>query len=305
VEKAGLDGTSYEHRLKTLFADDGDGEGEPEPPPDDDGAGDGGGPREARTFRLQSPHMKGRDIKAFQRLLNERYKRWGVDKRIDADGEYGTLTRKAAREVSYGLGIAGREYARGVTPDLRIKLRSPSRRDDAERQRGQKRRAWLRKLRRQHEGGGAAEALAYARAHLDVRETSQNRGPLIDRWNRASGSPLASHWCGNFMNACLMHAGFPCESWLAVCHTIEGNAKVAFEGWEWTQTPAPGDLALFTVDGAANHVGMVESASATQVVTIEGNSHPDGEITTRGYGVFRRHHPRGYPRGYARPPYGR
>jgi hypothetical protein len=80
---------------------------------------------------------------------------------------------------------------------------------------------------------------------------------------------------------------------------------VGHEGWEWTSNPAPGDLVLFTVSGAANHVGMVESVGPSQIVTIEGNTRQDGDVISNGYGVFRRHHSRALPRGYARPPYGR
>ena len=136
-----------------------------------------------------------------------------------------------------------------------------------------------------------------------------NRGPLIDRWNQATGTQPGSPWCGNFANACLMAAGFPSEPWLKLCSAIEGNAKAAKGGWQWTTSPRPGDLVLFTVGGAANHVGIVEAVGRRAVVTIEGNTHKDYDPGRfwEGYGVFRRHHPAGQPpiRGYARPPYGR
>ena len=54
--------------------------------------------------------------------------RWSIDKRIDVDGEYGPMTRRAARQAVYALGISGTELAHGVTPELRSKLRRPSRR---------------------------------------------------------------------------------------------------------------------------------------------------------------------------------
>jgi hypothetical protein len=298
VQRAALDGAAYEKRLEALF-----GEGGPRPGKDDEG--DPGPSKEPRTFRIESPHMTGRDVLAFQRLLNERFERWGIDKRIDADGEYGMLTRRAARQVAYGLGVSAKESARGITPELRSRLRTPSRRSAEERERAKARRKWLRRLRRQHEGGGSELALAYARKHLGMRESGYNRGPLVDRWNRAAGSPLGSAWCGNFMNACLMASGFPSEPWLAACRFIEANAMAGVDGWVWTRNPVPGDLVLFTVSGAANHVGMVESVGPSQIVTIEGNTRQDGEVVSNGYGVFRRHHARGVPRGYARPPYGR
>jgi hypothetical protein len=255
--------------------------------------------------------MRGRDIAAFQQLLNERFAAWNVDKRIDVDGEYGPMTRRAARQAVYALGIPGTELAHGVTPELRTKLRRPSRRSPDEVAHAARRRGWLGRLRRQHEGRGAQSALAYARKHLGVVESppSTNRGPLIDRWNRATGTAVGSPWCGNFANACLMAAGFPPEPWLKLCSAIEGNAKAAKGGWQWTTSPRPGDLVLFTVSGTANHVGIVEAVGRDAVVTIEGNTHKDYDPGRfwEGYGVFRRHHSVGQSaiRGYARPPYGR
>ena len=268
-------------------------------------------PATPRTFRLESPPMRGRDVAAFQQLLNERFAAWNIDKRIDVDGEYGPMTRRAARQAVYALGISGTELVHGVTPELRSKLRRPSRRTPEEVAHATRRRGWVGRLRRQHEGRGAQAALAYARKHLGVVESppSTNRGPLIDRWNRATGTAPGSPWCGNFANACLMAAGFPPEPWLKLCSAIEGNAKAAKGGWQWTTSPRPGDLVLFTVSGAANHVGIVETIAKGAVVTIEGNTHKDYDPGRfwEGYGVFRRHHPAGQSpiRGYARPPYGR
>jgi hypothetical protein len=281
---AASDGAAYEAKLRALFAT------APVEPA-------------ARTFRIQSPPMTGDDIRAFQRVINERYRRWGVGKRIEEDGEYGSVTRLAARQVCHGLGLAKADYPGGITPEMRIRVRTPSKRSPAEHERAKRRRGWLERLRKQQEGGGAELALAYARKHLGVMEAGENRGAQVDKWNRAGGSPLGSAWCGNFMNACLMNAGFPSESWMARCAFIEGHARTGQGGWEWTSTPKPGDLALFTVHNAPNHVGMVESVEAGTVVTIEGNTHPDDK--PGAYGVFRRHHPRSVPRGYARPPYGR
>ena len=283
----------------------------PEPDHHDDPAPAPRPPGTPRTFRLESPPMRGRDVAAFQQLLNERFAGWSIDKRIDVDGEYGPMTRRAARQAVYALGISGTELAHGVTPELRSKLRRPSRRTPDEVAHAARRRGWLGRLRRQHEGQGAQAALAYARKHLGVVESppATNRGPLIDRWNRATGTAPGSPWCGNFANACLMAAGFPSEPWLKLCSAIEGNAKAAKGGWQWTTSPRPGDLVLFTVGGAANHVGIVEAIGQSAVVTIEGNTHKDYDPGRfwEGYGVFRRHHPAGQSpiRGYARPPYGR
>jgi len=268
---------------------------------------DGKGPRTARVFRVKSPEMKGKDVKAFQRVINERYKRWGVDTRIETDGEYGSMTRHAAREIAFGLGLAEKDYKHGFTPEVREKLRDPGRRTRAELARAERRRKWRRNLRGRPHGHGPAAALAFARAHLSTKEGPGNRGPLIDKWNQASGSPLGSAWCGNFMNACLRSAGFPNQPWLASCIQIESHARAGTGGWKWlTANPQPGDLVLYTINNAANHVGMVEKVEPTQLITIEGNTRADGEGTSAPSDqVERRHRARSLPRGYARPPYAR
>jgi len=249
--------------------------------------------------------MKGADVKAFQRQLNQRYERWGVRKRIDDDGEYGSLTRAAARQVAFGLGIAAQAYAHGVGPELRGKIRRPALRTPAELERAERRRDWLRRLKRRHDGGGVELALAFARKHVGLRENSRNRHPLVDQWNRAAGSPIGSEWCGNFMNACLMAAGFESQPFLAICKEIERLARAGHRGWQWrTGDPRPGDLVLYTIDGAANHVGIVEEVGRTQLVTIEGNTRRDGEPSSApAGGLYRRHRAITMPRGYARPPY--
>jgi hypothetical protein len=86
-----------------------------------------------RTFTLDSPHMTGDDIRQFQSLLNERFENWEIGKRIGTDGDYGSETRIAARQVCKALGIL-HEHAmkHGVTPELRIKIRNPDKRTEVE-----------------------------------------------------------------------------------------------------------------------------------------------------------------------------
>lgn len=110
----------------------------------------GSGPR---TLRIARPRMTGSDVEALQKLCNKRFEEWRIDVRIEVDGDFGPETRKAARRVAYGLGLAG--YERGITPALRSKMRRPSRRSAADLARAERRRAWLRKLRsaQQHSGG--------------------------------------------------------------------------------------------------------------------------------------------------------
>ena len=114
----------------------------------------GGGPAQARTFRLTDPLMRGNDVKAFQRVLNERFAAWRIDKRIDVDGRYGTETKRAARQAAYGLGITDANELGRVTPALRALIRTPSRRTARQVERARRRRPWLRELRKQIDGAG-------------------------------------------------------------------------------------------------------------------------------------------------------
>jgi hypothetical protein len=72
--------------------------------------------RTPRTFRLQSPYMRGADVAAFQRLLNERFARWGIGKRVDVDGEYGPMTRRAAPRSPSGSGSRAPSWPTGSRP---------------------------------------------------------------------------------------------------------------------------------------------------------------------------------------------
>src|SRR5262245_34173112 len=82
-----------------------------------------------RTFRLTTPLMHGDDVRDFQILLNRRFEAWRIGRRVGVDSAYGNETRDAAMQVCVGLGIvAGTAMAHGVLPELRIKLRHPSRR---------------------------------------------------------------------------------------------------------------------------------------------------------------------------------
>ena len=124
---------------------------------------------EPRTFRLTTPPMTGRDVKAFQRLLNQRFATWKIDKRVREDGRYDPKTKHAAHQVAYGLGIAAKDDVGPLTPGLRALIRNPSRRTAQQLDRAQRRRPWLRKLREQHAGatpvvaaGSPAHGLAAA-----------------------------------------------------------------------------------------------------------------------------------------------
>lgn len=84
-------------------------------------------------------------------------------------------------------------------------------------------------------------------------------------------------WCAMFLSWCANDAGVSKSTvgYYAVCSYWQEQFFVANGTWHAASgyTPARGDLIFFdyTGDGKANHNGIVESVSATQVVAIEGN----------------------------------
>jgi murein DD-endopeptidase MepM/ murein hydrolase activator NlpD len=115
-------------------------------------------PGEPRTLTVP---MRGRDVLALQRLVNQRFAEWKIGIRIAEDGEFGPDTRKAARRVAYGLGAATADYRAGITPALRSKLRRPARRTAADLERARRRRPWLRKLRAANTASGTYPLAAH------------------------------------------------------------------------------------------------------------------------------------------------
>ena len=148
---------------------------------------------EPRTFRLTSPPMTGRDVKALQRTLNQRYTTWKIDKRVHEDGRYDPKTKRAAHQVAYGLGIAAKDDVGPLTPGLRALIRNPSRRTAQQLDRAQRRRPWLRKLREQH-GGATSATSTGSPAHgpaAAIRAHGGRYGEIIVSEARRSGVPVA------------------------------------------------------------------------------------------------------------------
>jgi murein DD-endopeptidase MepM/ murein hydrolase activator NlpD len=79
----------------------------------------------ARTFKLTSPHMDGKDVEAWQETLLAHMHAWKwEDVPLTVDGDYGAATRSFTSLVLFGHGIAQSAMEDGVTPELRIKVRN-------------------------------------------------------------------------------------------------------------------------------------------------------------------------------------
>jgi hypothetical protein len=133
-----------------------------------------------KTFVLQRPLMHGADVQAFQRLLNRRLAAWGVHRRIAENGTYGPKTRQAAHQVALGLGLLGSDLEHGITPQLRIVMRTPSRRTDAQKRRAAARGPYRAALRRRYaKRRAAAVAARHDPQHAPANGNGNGGAPTV------------------------------------------------------------------------------------------------------------------------------
>ena len=143
-------------------------------------------------------------------------------------------------------------------------------------------------------------ALAEAIRQLGVEEDppGSNHTPF-GVWIGTNGKA----WCATFMSWAFHSLG------VELCKGFHGPGVVPGKGCAWVPTieawlkardwwlpasvtPQPGDLVLYDwgLDGAPDHIGIVESAGGGKISAIEGNSHDRVERMTRdtyhvaGYG---------------------
>jgi murein DD-endopeptidase MepM/ murein hydrolase activator NlpD len=119
-----------------------------------------------RTFKVDDPHMRGDDVKAWQHTLNRQMQTWNVAYRIPEDGDYGVGTRDLTASVCHGMGLASASEAMkdGVTPALRVKLRNKNL-TAAEKIRFAARAPWRAAFRKRYAGGGFASPVNKILAH--------------------------------------------------------------------------------------------------------------------------------------------
>jgi len=76
-----------------------------------------------RTFTVKKPLMEGADIKAWQKTIDKEFKHLKINCPIKADGVYGVHTRSYSSALLIARGILIKEMEKGVTPELRTKIR--------------------------------------------------------------------------------------------------------------------------------------------------------------------------------------
>lgn len=110
-----------------------------------------------RTFKITSPHMKGDDIKSWQREIRSEFARMDIKCPIEETGIYDVATRAFTASLAHAVGMsASKEMENGVTPNLRSRIRNrdltiAEQREYADRQ------DWRRKLRRRYASASIVE----------------------------------------------------------------------------------------------------------------------------------------------------
>jgi hypothetical protein len=82
-----------------------------------------------RTFKLDTPHMTGDDIREWQEWVKEKFTSWNIAHPIEIDGDYGQGTRAATASMmrAWGVDSAAEAMTGGLTPWWRSKLRNGNR----------------------------------------------------------------------------------------------------------------------------------------------------------------------------------
>ncbi len=156
-------------------------------------------------------------------------------------------------------------------------------------------------------------ALAYAAAGTH-EEGGNNRGDQVEFFQRLMGGAPGDPWCADFVCTCIIKAyaracglaedrqNLPhlVQAAASAMTPLSGSCAVMEQGargrgmWrpaEYAANALPGDLVLFDFGrkGRASHIGMVRSASAREVRTVEGNTSGGATGSQRdGGGVYRR-----------------
>lgn len=114
-----------------------------------------------RVFKLGDGPVVGDDVQAWQQLLHDRFRKWGIAYPVQVDGRYGQDTRAATASFmrAWGVENVGDAMSEGVTPWWRTKIRD-DRRNGIERNAFDARVDYRRALREKHQGGGVSLPVA-------------------------------------------------------------------------------------------------------------------------------------------------
>lgn len=143
-----------------------------------------------------------------------------------------------------------------------------------------------------------ADILKVARSQIGYKEGSGN-------WTKyGQWYGVQSEWCAMFVSWCANQAKIPTSIIPKLAYVpYEYDFFVKRKQWraKGSYRPQGGDLIIF---GENDHIGIVEQVVGNNVITIEGNTSNNGDVSN-GEGVYRRTRPLNYwwIKGYCVPAY--
>lgn len=137
--------------------------------------------------------------------------------------------------------------------------------------------------------------VAAALLMVGIKEVGDNKGPLIEAFQKVTAAPNGSPWCLSFIQALIAFT----EKELGLKSPLPNIAGV-FDLWNTAPRecrlalPEPGSIALWKrVGSPAGHCGLVLGAHNISFATVEGNTSNSIHIDREGDGVFFKIRPRG------------
>lgn len=125
---------------------------------------------------------------------------------------------------------------------------------------------------------------------LDVRETSYNRGKMVDIYNNEVGTVLGSSWCGSFVGSNLAWVGVPTPPNPHSAWSPNYATNIIWKAKRNNNiTPKSGDVVTFYYSnlGRIGHTGFyIKTDNDGYFITIEGNTNNGG--SREGDGVYKK-----------------
>jgi len=139
------------------------------------------------------------------------------------------------------------------------------------------------------------EALSFAQSQVGVREKppGSNRGTEVQGYQASVGIPPGSYWCAAFVYFCFEqaanHLGFinplvKTGGCLDHWNRSKANKITTKDARDDPSLLKPGHIFIIDHGGGLGHTGIVKRVEGGRLITIEGNSNPNG--SNNGIGVF-------------------
>lgn len=139
------------------------------------------------------------------------------------------------------------------------------------------------------------EALSFAQSQVGVMEkpVGSNRGKEVEQYQLSVGIPPGSFWCAAFVYFCFNEAAknlgaanplFKTGGCLDHWNNSKADKIKAKDARDNPSLVKPGNIFIIDHGNGHGHTGIVKRVEGGRLITIEGNSNPNG--SSNGIGVF-------------------